>query len=88
MPEYKLSYRLYGPVNIQSGGEIRDAVLQPRSDQHSVEAVLEFTTDAADPDEAAGKTEGTKGHHRPSWTGTTIVTDRCPTTTLRQHYCR
>jgi len=52
MPEYKLSYRLYGPVNIQSGGKIQDAVLQPRSGQHSVEAVLEFTANAADPDEA------------------------------------
>lgn len=58
MPEYKLSYRLYGPVNIQSGGEIRDAVLQPRSDQHSVEAVLEFRTDAADPNEAEELAQG------------------------------
>lgn len=58
MPDYKLSYRLYGPVNIQSGGEIQDAVLQPRSDQHSVEAVLEFTTNATDPDEAEELAQG------------------------------
>ncbi|MDL0145548.1 hypothetical protein [Halobacterium salinarum] len=58
MPEYRLSYRLYGPVNIQNGGKIQDAVLQPRSEQHSVEAVLEFTTNAADPDEAKDLAQG------------------------------
>jgi hypothetical protein len=52
MPEYELLYRLYGPVNIKNGGEIGDAVLQPRSDQHSVEAILEFKIDAANPNEA------------------------------------
>ncbi|WP_128478949.1 hypothetical protein [Halorussus pelagicus] len=48
MTEYLIRYRLYGPAQISTGGEIGAGRIQPRSGQSDISGVLRFTDTAND----------------------------------------
>ena len=57
MTEYLIRYRLYGPTQISTSGEIGSGRIQPRTGQSDISGVLQFTDTADSEDEIIERME-------------------------------
>ena len=57
MTEYLIRYRLYGPTQISTSGEIGEGRIQRRSGQSDISGILRFTDTADDKDEIVDQME-------------------------------